>query len=89
MEKGKCEIHNCPLIQTKVPIHYGLPVLDEELIEARRKLFPNSKSYVLGGCTFLDESGSEELVCPECREAEAEWRSAHDKIEQKGEDTEI
>jgi len=45
-----CELDGTILRRKKVPVSYGLPVPDSDEMEARTKLFPDSKSYVLGGC---------------------------------------
>ena len=70
-----CEVHGTVLHLRSVPVTYGRPVPDPELWEARKKLFPNAKSFVLGGCcvgSMGDEY--EDWVCSECRKAEAKWR---------------
>ena len=70
-----CELHGAILRRKKVPVGYGLPVPDPDLWEARTNLFPNSKSYVLGGCCVGSIGWEyEEWVCSECRKAEAGWR---------------
>lgn len=72
----KCKVHGVMLRLSKVPIRYGSQVRDEDLWTARAKLFPNSKSFVLGGCSYdLDRYESEQLVCDECRKAEETWRT--------------
>ncbi len=66
----------------RVPISYGLPRNDEELWDARAKLFPNAKSYVLGGCCAdLSTLESEQLVCDECRKAEKAWEKENGRDE--------
>lgn len=78
MEEKKCEVHTTVLKKAEVPVSYGLPYFDEELIEARKKLFPNSKKSVLGGCVVGSMGRfTEELVCEECREAETAWNEAN------------
>jgi hypothetical protein len=73
-----CEVHQKMMKLLTVPISYGLPPNDEELWLARKKLFPNAKSYVLGGCSVGSaESASEELACEECRDAEKRWFHEH------------
>ena len=49
----------------------------------QKQLFPNAKSYSLGGCVidFDDPSDQEALVCEECREAEALWRKENDSFD--------
>lgn len=70
MKEQKCEVHDYLLKPANVPIHYGLPYIDDELIEARNKLFPNANTSVMGGCIFEDENEMELLVCEKCREVE-------------------
>jgi hypothetical protein len=50
MESKQCTVHGTMMRLTKIPLSYGLPVPDPELWDARAKLFPNSKRYLLGGC---------------------------------------
>ena len=70
-----CEIHNTPLQHMQVPVGYGSPIPDPALWEARKRLFPHSKLFALGGCTTgLIGDYVEELVCSKCREIEVEWR---------------
>jgi hypothetical protein len=70
-----CNVHGTILRRQKVPLQYGLPVPDPDLWEARAKLFPNAKSFLLGGCC-VGSSGfeTEDWVCADCRKAEARWR---------------
>lgn len=56
MIEHKCNVHDYPLKLVKVPIHYGLIYIEDEFIEPRKKLFPNSKTSVMGGCVFEDKS---------------------------------
>jgi hypothetical protein len=72
-----CKVHGAVLEPMRVPVLYGKPILDEAfkaLVEARKALFPNTKSHVLGGCQ-LGSLGPEyeALVCSQCRVAEREW----------------
>jgi hypothetical protein len=74
-ENEVCQVHKTKLIKMKVPISYGMPDFDESF-KVSDKLFPNSYRYVLGGC-LVDESFprfSSEMVCRECRKAEAAWK---------------
>ncbi len=70
----KCRVHGTTMRLTKIPLSYGLPAPDPELWDARGKLFPNSKRYLLGGC-IVGSSGYEtkDWVCHECRKAERAW----------------
>src|ERR1700741_3023171 len=77
-EEKRCEIHGSLLECKRVPVQYGLPIRNASFDEARIKLFPNSRSSVLGGCMDgLIGNYSEEFVCNECREAENKWRQEH------------
>ena len=76
-----CELHGTKLKRKKVPISYGLPPYDEAWA-VEKQLFPNAKSYVLGGCLvdFDDPSDQYAFVCEECREAEGVWRRENDLV---------
>ena len=70
-----CTVHGTAMHLTKIPLAYGLPPRDEELWNARAKLFPNSKRYLIGGCTVgAIGAETEDWVCEECRKAERHWR---------------
>ncbi|MGH9769960.1 MAG: hypothetical protein ACREAB_21250, partial [Blastocatellia bacterium] len=45
--------------------------------EAGGKYFPESNSWVGGGCEVGIESKAETLFCQSCREAEIKWRRKH------------
>ena len=70
-----CKLHGTQLKRKKVPINYGMPAYDEAWV-VQEELFPNAKSYCLGGCVidFDNPSHRYAFVCEECREAEALWR---------------
>ena len=74
-----CELHGTKLKRKKVPIRYGMPGYDEAWA-VQEELFPNAKSYFLGGCLvgLDDPSYQNAFVCEECREAEAVWRKEND-----------
>jgi len=84
MPNEKCKVHGVILKTGKVPVHYGLPVMDKELFEVRRMLFPNARTYVGGGC-MVGAMGnrSEVLFCEECREVETAWYAANRNSRQK------
>ena len=88
-EEKTCEIHGSMLELMRVPVSYGLPARDDFLAEARSKLFPNSRRYVIGGC-IAGAIGdlSEEFVCNECREAETKWRKENGREVKKFRDLE-
>jgi hypothetical protein len=79
MSEMKCAIHGLDLQPDRVSISFGLPFVDDELIEARRNLFPNSKRHVHGGCVLGDETNAEVMHCGECRLAEHQWRKDNDR----------
>ena len=70
-----CELHGTILRPQRVAVGYGLPVFEPGFLEARAKLFPNSKSIVVGGCCAGSfDPDYEALVCADCRKAEMRWR---------------
>lgn len=74
-----CGVHNSQFRRGSVPVTYGLVRLPPDHVEAREVLFPHANSVEYGGCLI----GVKELLrkktrvwyCPECREAEAKWKS--------------
>lgn len=78
MSQEKCEVHGTILEPAEVPVSYGRTIIDKELIQARKKLFPNSRKTVSGGCV-VGSSGrrAEVLFCEQCRVAESAWREAN------------
>jgi hypothetical protein len=74
-----CKVHHAAMRTERVPIHYGMPVNAPARYEAERKLFPNSRRVVLGGCEVRKETHTELPVCATCRAAEEEWRRRHPK----------
>ena len=77
-----CKFHGTKLKRKKVPIRYGLPPYDEALA-VKEQLFPNAKSYFLGGCVIDFDSPSHQnaMVCEDCREAEVLWRKENETVE--------
>lgn len=73
----QCEVHGTPLERRELPISYGYPAYDPAS-EVKRDLFPNAKSFLLGGCVIEFDSPkvAETWVCNECIKAEEEWRNA-------------
>jgi hypothetical protein len=69
-----CELHGFVFEKDKVPISYGLLGVGDP--EAARAQFPNSNSWVPGGCFISDDSPkyAEVLYCRACRAAEERWR---------------
>lgn len=78
LHPGRCHVHGQPLQRDLVWVCYGLIRLDAEENRARKRLFPNARSSVLGGCVVgrLGER-MEVRFCPACRAAEASWRREH------------
>lgn len=77
-----CDLHGTKLKKKEVPIRYGMPAYDAAT-EVREELFPNAKSYFLGGCMvdFDNPTSENEFVCEECREAEPQWRKENDPFD--------
>ncbi len=77
-----CKLHGTKLKTKKVPIHYGMPTYDGAWA-VQEQLFPNAKSYFVGGCVIDSDNPSDQeaLVCEECREAEALWRKENDSFD--------
>ena len=75
----KCNVHNEPLLREQVPIQYGLVRLSPEFRKAQSVIFPNSRSFVLGGCRVSPNNPKQKDVefCPKCREAEQRWNELH------------
>ena len=70
------------MVRKTVPIEYGLPIFTpryEARYAASTNSFPNSQTYVLGGCCV--DSGSPRFaiiyVCPECLKAAKKWEMEH------------
>jgi hypothetical protein len=76
---AKCSIHNEPLLRGLVSIRYGLFRFSPEFREAQSTLFPNARSFVLGGCRVSPNNPKQRDVkfCPKCREAEQSWKALH------------
>ena len=72
----RCELHDTPLEHRQIPISYGMPSYDPAWA-VQKDLFPNARSYVLGGCVIDFDSPKFEKawVCDACIEAEKRWRS--------------
>lgn len=63
------------MVERTRPLSYGLP-LPDEADDVSAELFPNSHSYLLGGC-IMDSSTLTEpsaMVCDDCVKAEEAWR---------------
>jgi hypothetical protein len=72
---AKCGVHNEPLLRESVSIQYGLVRLSPEFRKSQSTLFPNARSFVLGGCRVSPNNPKQKDVkfCPKCREAEQGW----------------
>ena len=73
--KSKCKLHKTEFEKKSVKITYGLIRLTKEYLEAKKTLFPNAGSYVLGGCRVGDEKVIEMKFCQMCFDAEINWSS--------------
>ena len=76
-----CEVHNVPLKAGVAPVVYGLMGFDGEYLASKKALFPNSASFVIGGCSVQPEKAQAVAYCPKCRELDP---VAHQKIESDG-----
>ena len=74
-----CTVHNEPLLREPVSIRYGLFGFSPEFLKAQPILFPNARSFVLGGCRVSPDNPRQKLVtfCPKCRDAEKRWNELH------------
>lgn len=79
----KCKVHGTALKNGTVPIRYGFPAGPPVgYFEAERSLFPNAKSFMIGGCLVGNNKSSQRVrYCPECREAESAWTSQNETDE--------
>lgn len=77
---GTCNVHKVSLLKEKVPIRYGLIRFSAGYGIAKKQLFPNSCSFVLGGCLVSPRNPMTRKVnyCPKCREAEKGWQESHE-----------
>ena len=72
--KEVCEIHGHLLEEGEVPIKYGLISFNPEYVKAKDRYFPNSRSFLLGGCLVnLARKFDITTFCSACRVAEQEW----------------
>ena len=77
----KCGLHNVGLKLGTREIRRGLPPAPPEgFFEAEETLFPNAKSFEIGGCLVSPDDVNEKRVyfCPECRKAELDWHAGRD-----------
>ena len=79
-DPGPCDVHETPHRKDTVRVVYGLLVAPPRYAEARRRLFPNARTFWPGGCVSTPDSRPTQTVyfCRECRQALAawEWRQA-------------
>jgi hypothetical protein len=68
----RCEVHGRVLREDSVPICYGLIVKLERFRKAQRQLFPNARTFLLGGCVVGRTSPKRARVryCSACRAAQ-------------------
>ena len=74
-----CKVHHETMRPDKVPIVYGLLMIDETFSNAEEKEFPNANLDVPGGCILGSAKFAEVLYCSKCREAAARWEKQHTK----------
>ena len=80
----QCKLHNVELKFGKREIRRGFPPAPPEgFFEAEEALFPNAKSFEIGGCSVSLDDVNEKRVyfCPECRNAESDWHAGRDAEE--------
>lgn len=75
-DRSVCEVHHLPMIQRKVPIEYGLPVLDIADVK-----FPHHRNYIQGGCMVMEEKEGDFYVCPVCVVLSVPYKWWHSKNE--------
>lgn len=80
LHPGVCHVHGCPLQRGAAQVVYGLVFPDPEERPARRRLFPNARTVVLGGCRVGPETTWEVRFCPDCRAAEESWLREHPRF---------
>lgn len=73
----RCKVHGNTLEEGTAPVRYGLIRLRPDYRNAKREGFPNSWSFVLGGCRVGNRREANVFFCPECRAAESEWTEAN------------
>ena len=80
---GQCSVHRTRLLRAEVPVRYGLIRSPASLISARRREFPNARSFALGGCLVWEGRPTTQQVryCQACRESESAWHLAHPRGE--------
>ncbi len=76
---GTCSVHKVELLEEEVPVHYGLIRFSADYIAAKKGLFPNANSFVLGGCIVspTHPKTRKAKYCPHCRAAESTWHETH------------
>lgn len=76
----RCHLHRTMMKIKRVPIRYGKPAYMPKSMAAKKRLFPNSKMYISGGC-IVTSGLRMKLVyaCPHCRTARKKWIAAHKK----------
>jgi hypothetical protein len=72
-EATVCEVHGLLLQPGLAQIAYGLYDFDERYSADMKELFPNSNSWVMGGCISGDRDMAQVEFCQHCRGAEDIW----------------
>ena len=81
MAQRKCKLHDTPLRYDRIPVRFGMPPgPPDKYFESKEALFPNAKTWEMGGCVMGLESehSSGVYYCSECRVAEKEWLATTD-----------
>ena len=82
-EPSVCEVHQAPMMKTKVPVvYYGFyPQAKRSAAEnaARATLFPNARYSVNFDRRGRKPDTASAYVCPECREAFQKWQLEYDE----------
>jgi hypothetical protein len=72
-EQQNCEVHDARMELGLAKIAYGFFATDGAYFQDQRTLFPNSNTWVGGGCIASSMNVAQVDYCPQCREAETVW----------------
>ena len=77
----KCRLHNVDLLFGKTVIRRGLPPAPPDgFFDAEGSLFPNARTFEIGGCVMPEPGGPNDRdekrvrYCPSCRQAQKAWQ---------------
>ena len=73
---GTCRVHGKELIGKEVPIFYGMPTPDSNILEIDSS-FPHHGLWSIGGCEISDDSPENTIgqVCADCHDAAKKMES--------------